>query len=200
MRRWLGERETFCYLTGDGFVVYAWDGHDLRVDELVAGSEETARALWSTVGSGASIAQRVTAFVSPQDPVHLLVDHEAEHQSSVERWMLRLLDAPAAVAARGWPKGLELDTSLSIRDTELSENNGGWRLRVSGGCGRLERTGAGGRDADLALCARGLAGLFAGFPVNTLRRAGTATGGAAADDARLDAAFAGPTPYMLDYF
>ena len=200
VRRWLGERGTFCYLADDGFVVYSWDGQDLRVDELVASSEPTARALWATVGSGASIARRVTAFSSPQDPVHLLVDHEAEHQVSVERWMVRLLDAPAAVAARGWPEGLELDTPLSIDDPELAGNRGAWRLQISGGSGRLERTGADNGGAGVALGARGLAGLFAGVPMTTLRRAGTATGGAAATDAPLDAAFAGPTPYMLDYF
>jgi len=36
--------------------------------------------------------------------------------------------------------------------------------------------------------------------VAVLRRTGTATGGTPHDDARLDAVFAGPTPYMLDYF
>ena len=44
-----------------------------------------------------------------------------------------------------------------------------------------------------------LAALYAGTPVSTLRRSGLASGGRAADDAALDAAFAA-RPFMLDYF
>jgi len=52
----------------------------------------------------------------------------------------------------------------------------------------------GGRDG-----ARGLAALYAGTPVATLRRAGLADGGSPAADAALDAAFAA-NPFMLDAF
>jgi hypothetical protein len=53
-----------------------------------------------------------------------------------------------------------------------------------------------------ALGARGLAALYAGTPVATLRRAGTlilADGGSQDADAALDGAFAA-TPFMLDGF
>ncbi len=54
-------------------------------------------------------------------------------------------------------------------------------------------------DGPLALGARGLAALYAGIPVATLRRAGLAAGGDPAGDALLDGAFAA-TPFMLDRF
>lgn len=198
VREWLEEDETFCYLAEDGFVVYTWDGDNLRVDELVAGSEATARALWSVVGSGASTAARTLAFLSPQDPLHLMLGEEAGHDANVERWMLRLLDAPAAVAARGWTAGVEVDVAVEIEDREIAENAGGWRLQVSDGCGRLLREAA--SPGALRLTARGLAGWYAGTPLAALRMAGVASGGWSDDDPRLDAAVAGPTPYMLDYF
>jgi hypothetical protein len=47
--------------------------------------------------------------------------------------------------------------------------------------------------------ARGLAALYAGTPLLSLRQAGLACGGSPEDDAALDAAFAG-TAYMLDAF
>ncbi len=56
-----------------------------------------------------------------------------------------------------------------------------------------------GRSVPLTLGARGLAALYAGTPVVTLRQAGLASGGSADGDAALDAAFAA-TPYMLDVF
>ena len=51
----------------------------------------------------------------------------------------------------------------------------------------------------LVLGARGLAALYAGTPVGTLRQAGLAAGGTPDGDEALDAAFAA-TPFMLDAF
>jgi predicted acetyltransferase len=195
---WLGDDDNFAYLADDGFVVYNWDGSDLCVDELIAGSEATARALWATVGSGSSIARTVHAYVAPHDPVHLLLGHEADKQAQLQRWMLRLLDAPAAIAARGWPPAVSLDVDLEINDAELAGNTGRWHLSVDGGAARLTPSTDSG--AALRLGARGLAALYAGTPLASLRTAGLAAGGSTKDDALVDAAFAGSAPYMLDYF
>ena len=54
-------------------------------------------------------------------------------------------------------------------------------------------------QAALALGPRGLAALYAGTPVATLRRAGLADGGSPDADDALDGAFAA-TPFMLDGF
>jgi hypothetical protein len=58
---------------------------------------------------------------------------------------------------------------------------------------------AGPDSSAVMLGARGLAALYAGTPLVTLRQAGLAAGGRPADDAALDAAFAA-TSYMLDAF
>jgi hypothetical protein len=128
----------------------------------------------------------------------------AERQS----WMLRLLDAPAAIAARGFP-ATDLAVPLQLTDDLRPANAGRWDLTVRSGQGRLTpgRTGDVPAPADppspagpaLDLGPRGLAALYAGTPVATLRRAGLAAGGSPAADAALDGAFAA-TPYMLDAF
>jgi hypothetical protein len=126
-----------------------------------------------------------------------------------ESWMLRLLDAPAAIAARGFP-ATDLAVPLLITDDLRPSNSGRWDLTVRAGEGRLSRyrtdapspslagSSPSGR-APLALGARGLAALYAGTPVATLRRAGLADGGGPDADAALDGAFAA-TPFMLDGF
>lgn len=198
VREWLEEDTTFCYVCPDGFVVYSWDGDDLRVDECVALSEATARALWATVGSGASIARWVHAYVGPDDPVHLLLREEAEKQTQIQRWMFRMVDAPAALAARGWAPGVSIELPLELEDPELPGNAGSWTLRVSDGTASLTPSEA--VDGALRLNARGLAALYAGRPMSTLRRTGLATAGEPETDARLDATFACATPYALDFF
>ncbi|MEV0288181.1 MULTISPECIES: GNAT family N-acetyltransferase [unclassified Kribbella] len=195
---WLADEDNFAYLAEDGFVVYSWSGSDLCVDELVAGSEATARALWATVGSGSSIARTVQAYISPNDPVHLLVEHEAEKEVQHQRWMVRLLDAPAAIAARGYAPGAVLEVDLRVEDPDVPANSGDWHLSIADGAGELTSTQASG-DV-LQLGPRGLAALYAGTPLATLRGSGLARGGATTADAALDAAFASATPYMLDYF
>ena len=134
----------------------------------------------------------------PSDPLHLLAEHEADQKTQAQRWMIRLLDAPAAIAARGFAPGAVLEADLHIDDPELSDNSGGWHLSVANGSGELTPAQPSG-DA-LRLGSRGLAGLYAGTPLNALRRAGLVSCGSIAADGSVDTAFAGATPYMLDYF
>jgi hypothetical protein len=123
--------------------------------------------------------------------------------------MLRVVDAPAAIAARGFPAATSLTVPLHIADETRPANSGRWRLTVAGGAGTLDPlgpdapAGAAGPASPavpaVTLGARGLAALYAGTPLVTLRQAGLAAGGTAADDADLDAAFAA-NPFMLDAF
>jgi predicted acetyltransferase len=197
-RELLSDDGVFCYLADDGFLAYGWrDGHRrLAVHRCLAGSAETARALWAVVGSGSSIAEEVVACVAPDDPLLWLLRDRSDEDLRRVSWMLRVLDAPAAVAARGFPAGVSADIPLLIEDDVRPANAGGWRLTVGDGRGRLERAGE--TRAATRLSARALAALYAGVPMATLRGAGIVTGPAAADPV-LDSAFAA-TPFMLDYF
>ena len=51
--------------------------------------------------------------------------------------MLRLVDAPAAIAGRCWPTSVRLDQLLRIEDPDLPGNTGTWLLRVKDGAGSL---------------------------------------------------------------
>ena len=114
-------------------------------------------------------------------------------------WMLRVVDAPAAIAARGFPEAVSLRVPLYITDDARPANSGPWELAVADSRGALTRPGPAPLRGALDLGARGLAALYAGTPLVTLRQAGLARGGTPGADAALDAAFAA-TPYMLDSF
>jgi predicted acetyltransferase len=199
----LADPDLYAYLCDDGFLIYRWHhGNDaLFVEGAEAISASAQRALWAHVASHASIADQVFARVGPADVFWWLTrerDGDVHHRSM---WMLRVVDAPAAIAARGFPAAVSLAVPLAIHDDARPANSGRWTLTVTDGRGVLDLLTPSGARADppLTLGPRGLAALYAGTPVSTLRQAGLAAGGSPADDAALDTAFAG-TAYMLDAF
>jgi predicted acetyltransferase len=199
---WLAGRDLYAYLAEDGFLAYQWHNgnRELYVERAEAVSGQTVRAFWAHLGSHASIAEKVYARTGPASAFWWLTrerDADIAHRSL---WMLRVVDAPAAIAARGFPAATSLTVPLRIADETRPANSGRWRLTVAGGAGTLEPLGPDASEVPaVTLGARGLAALYAGTPLVALRQAGLAAGGTAADAAALDAAFAA-TPYMLDAF
>ena len=203
-RRQLDDEDLFCYLAEDGFLAYSWSGghSEVQVYNVVAGSAPTARALWSIIASHDSMAGTVRAFVGPDDPVSWLTTEPDVRLTRAYPWMLRVVDAAAAIAGRGFPAAADVAVRLHLADELCPANAGLWSLAVSGGQGTLLRRGAGDAAepaAPLVLGMRGFAALYAGTPLATLRAAGLAAGGGPASDAALDGAFAA-TSYLLDYF
>jgi len=214
---WLAEPDLYAYLAGDGFLAYRWHhgNRDLFVERAEAISGRTVRALWTQLGSHASIAEKVYARTGPASAFWWLTQERDADIAHRSRWMLRVADAPAAIAARGFPAAVSLRVPLHITDGTRPANSGRWQLTVAGGAGTLDALApsadAGGPRAPdrpdqvpgpgeaLTLGPRGLAALYAGTPLATLRQAGLAAGGTAADDEALDAAFAA-TSFMLDAF
>jgi predicted acetyltransferase len=203
--RWLTRENLYSYLAADdGFTAYRWlEGtDDLWVERVHASSAESLRALWSVIASHSPVAERVRGWISPNDPIWWLTREHDASLTARSMWMLRVVDAAAAVAARGFPPGASVSVPLIINDHLRPANSGSWRLTVSDGKAELAAdTGstATAAAAPLTLGARGLAALYAGIPLATLRRSGLASGGTSETDAALDTAFAA-TPFMVDDF
>ncbi|MCW2891775.1 MAG: family N-acetyltransferase [Actinomycetia bacterium] len=205
-RQWLARSDLYAYLVGDdGFAAYRWGGDgphgELFVERVHAVTPEALRALWSVIASHSSVARTVTALTAPNDPFWWLTAERDATISKRAMWMLRVVDAPAAIAARGFPPAVAAALPLEINDSARPANSGSWQLEVADGKGALTTVASPGPGgvAPLSLGARGLAALYAGTPVATLRLAGLAAGGGPDADAALDAAFAA-TAYMVDDF
>jgi predicted acetyltransferase len=198
--QWLGRPDLYAYLAADdGFAAYRWLGDGLWVERVHAQTPETSRALWSVIGSHSSTADTVSGWIAPNDPFWWLT---RERDATVDRrrmWMLRVVDAAAALAARGFPPGLSISVPLEIHDESRPANSGHWQLTVTGGAGALIPSDSMPSSSPLTMGPRGLAALYAGIPVASLRLSGLAAGGAAEHDALLTAAFAA-TPYLVDDF
>ena len=173
-------------------------GHDVEVTawDVVASTGDAGRALWFALGAGSSTVRRVRAKALPADVVPLLGEPDVTVHEHL-RWMLRLVDLPAAVAARGWPRDLSARVDLDVTDELVADNAGRWTLTVEGGSGSLARGG----DGTVALGVGALSALYSGYAdPRTLRRSGLLD---CADETALDtlaAMTAGPPPRLLDYF
>lgn len=195
---WLADPDLYAYLAPDGFLAYRWgQGHEIQVERIVAATERTLRELWSIVASHSSIADTVTARVGPDDPIFWLTREPDSYLKFREMWMLRLVDVTEAIRGRGFPLSAQLSLPLSIQDDSRDRNAGLWELSVTGGRGTLVHAPEATRP--LTIGVRGLAALYAGTPMASLRLAGLASGGDPAADSELDGAFGGAS-FLLDSF
>jgi len=191
---------------GDGYVLYRHlplpsnsppDGFNLMVLELVAATATAWRALWSLVAASAAIAPTTYFRGGGVDPLAM---HLGAPDVTVLRerpWMLRMVDAPGAVAARGFPDDVGCVVPLEIADGVCPWNGGRFTLVVEKARGRLEPGGPGAVRVGIGA----LSALFSGHATTSLlARAGLLEGGSDGDRAALDRVFAGAMPWMFDEF
>lgn len=170
----------------------------IHVVELMADDPDVSAALWRVVGSSGTQAPHVSVVGPPDDPLFLqlpMADPTAVR--SEIRWMVRLIDASAAIAARGYRRSARARVELEIVDADAPWNAGRWVLEASDGEASLERGGAGTVEVSIG----GLSSLWAGYAsARTLAAAGLlrSTDPSGLDD--LDEVFAGPPPALLDFY
>ncbi len=171
-------------------------GYAIRVDDFVAPDRDTAVALWRFLGAHAMQVERITVPEHVVPGLILLLPEQDVETVALNRWMHRIVDLPATVAARAFPVGLTGAVSLRVTDPWAGGVAGAWRLEVADGAGSIAPVA----DAAVGTDVGALSALsVGGASVDELRRAGRLRG--PADDLALLGAFlaAGP-PAMTDDF
>lgn len=154
---------------------------DLSVSQLLAVDRAGLRSLLGLLAAHGTMAGTVRTPL-PEWLVQPVVDHgQRLNRTFAMSWMLRLLDAPAAIAARGYRPEVDAEVHLELHDDVLPHHDGRWVLTVRDGEGRLERGGRGELDVDI----RELAAAYAGFPV---------------EHPALATPFTGRPPSLVDFF
>ena len=134
--------------------------YSVVVSEVLSDDPDTVRALWRVVASSGSQAPDLDVIGPAEDDLFLLADHTAPDVVRSEiRWMLRLIDLPAAVAARGWPTGASGRVHLAVVDDHAPWNNGPWVLEVADGHSTVTPGGDGAVTASIG----GLSSWWAGY-------------------------------------
>jgi len=198
--------DDYVFVAGeDGYVVYRHldkppagpEGFRILVLELVATTADAYRALWGLLAAASSVVPAITYRSGPTDLLSSLLDGLEIAVARERQWMLRLVDAPAAIAARGWTQDRRVAVPLDIVDDDCPWNAGRHVLVVEDGHGQLEPGGSGA----VRLGIGAFSSLYSGFATTPLlARTGLLEGGTAIERAALDRVFAGPTPWMLDEF
>lgn len=172
------------------------DRHHLHVTDLVATTPRAIRRVWTILRDLGTMLDSIVIPTSATDPFHMALIDPRHEMKFNEAWMLRIASLPAAIAARGWPEGLEARLHLDVADDVVTSNAGRWTIAISDGKATAERGGTGAVAIDI----RGLASLYAGYASpSTLATIGLLD----ADPvhyAALAAPFAGPVPWMRDHF
>ncbi len=186
----------------EGYVVLLHqerDGHDTEVivtDAAIA-TPRAARAIVAVLASYRSLAQQVRWTGAPHDMLTQLLRDRMHTVTVREVWMLRVVDVPRALAARGYNAHLCASIAFAVADDVVPENARTWRLTVEGGVGAVTPDDG---TPDVSLDVRALAPLYTGFrSATTLAAAGLAQGEPAAR-ALADLLVAGESPAMIEIF
>ncbi len=186
----------------DGYVVlYEKNGaeplhYGLHVTDMVARTPAALRRLLTFIADHGTLVDGVVWRGSPSDafthavPTIELAVHLHHH------WMLRLIDVPKALAARGYAGAVTAEVELDIADDHIASNAGRIVLRVAGGRGEVTPGGRG----TVRLHARALAALFSGHASASTLAASGLLEGPETELAKLRPLFGGSTPWMPDFF
>ena len=162
---------------------------------LVAVSLEAWASLLSYLRGFRGLGQMLKFTGPPAHPLALLVEEQRVRPVWSFRWMLRVLDVPAALSGRGYPPVSE-EFVLSLEDGLFPENRGPWRVVAQDGAVSVEP--AKGSDRVRPISIGTLSAIYSG----ALSAADAVTFGlvdpaAAPALARL---FGGAAPWMYDFF
>jgi predicted acetyltransferase len=145
-----------------GYVIYKvtqdWVGGSSRgnveIVEAVASTPEATRELWRWLLDFDWTSEFKADLLPPDHPLFLLLAEARRMQSAVDDGLwLRLIDVPAAMAARSFAGGGEV--VLEVGDRFLPANDGRWRI----GGGGAERVDA---PAEISLDITGLGSVYLG--------------------------------------
>ena len=101
----------------------------VHVREAVALDAAAAHALWSRLLDLDLMASVHVGMLPADDALlGLLVDTRAGERRVSDNVWVRVVDVPAALAARRY--AADVDVTLAVRDERLASNTGTWRVRA----------------------------------------------------------------------
>ncbi|MCP2200865.1 GNAT family N-acetyltransferase [Lentzea flava] len=169
----------------------------LEVYDLIGVDAEAQLNLLASLKSWEGTLEAINLRITDPATLNLLGATPMRYPVRTSTWMLRVVDLPAAVAARGWPRLANAAVDLEIIDEHAPWHAGTRRIVAEDGTVRVEPGGTGA----VRMHARALGPWFSGAQnTHALRRAGLLEGDPT-DAAVLDQLVgASGVPRLADFF
>lgn len=169
----------------------------IECKHLVFSTIDGLRSLLRYLHAFRGVGQTLRFVGPPADPLAMLVEEQRVRPVRTFRWMLRLLDVPGAIAARGYPP-ISGEAVISVEDEMFADNRGPWRVEADGGKVTVTEGGAAGDALEMDI--RTLSSMYSGYLApSDAGRLGLIDGDHSAIGFLADL-FAGPAPWIHDFF
>lgn len=152
----------------------------IHITDMQACTPEAGRRLLGFIADHRSLNHEAEWFAGPVHPLLTLLGEQHYEITKQDFWMLRIVDVPRALRARGYNPLVKARLDLHVADDLIEANSGAWTLRVEEGRASAERGSGGGRAGGPAatLSVRALAMLYGGLLTPwQMRAAGLLAGG-----------------------
>jgi predicted acetyltransferase len=184
----------------EGYIVYSRQrGEHVRahmIADVVALTPAAAKRILTFVVDHKSFIDDLQWNGPPADPFAFLLAEPRRKVKMSWPWMLRIVDVSRALSERGYPVAVEAELHLRVHDDVLGANDGAFVLRIGDGKAEV----APGGDGRLRIDVRGLASLYTGYASAHELLATGYIEGEEQDLLTADAIFAGPAPWLADFF
>lgn len=168
----------------------------LRIRDLVLLSHAAGQRALSFLAGHRVFIDHVHWIGGPGDALIALLPEQRYKLIETFDWVLRIVDLPAALSQRGYPRSLRAELDLEVQDDLLAANSGRWQITIMNGRAQVRQGGVG----RVQLGIRELAALYSGhLTPDTLQLSG-ALSGPADDLALLALLWSGPSPRLTDPF
>lgn len=173
-------------------------GHDTEVivTDASALNVKAVRRIFGFLGDYRSLAHRVLWPQSLPGPFSMLLPDRHYRTRLLDSWMVRILDLPGALVARGYGKTRRGQVDIEIEDDILTDNNGRYTLTVQDGSAHVERGGKG----NVRMHIRTFASVYSGYMSPLALKNSGLLEGDSDSLAMLGELFAGPLPSMSEMF
>jgi predicted acetyltransferase len=167
---------------------------DLEAKHFVWATREALDSLLAFARGYRGLGQSLRFTGPPAEPLALAVEEQRVKPTKTLRWMLRLLDVPVALEARGYPD-VSGSATFAVEDPMFESNRGPWRIEAERGAVRVTRAD-GVRAAVLSTGT--LSAMYSGFlSPHDAGRLGLLR---AEEVAFLAELLPGRSPFMYDFF
>jgi predicted acetyltransferase len=139
---------TVAELDGQVIGYVRWDrgtdsgaGAAIEVHELLATCAGGYQALMGAIGSFSGIAGHVSLQSSGLDLIRCMLGASTWQATASPPYMLKILDVPGALAARGYPAAVNASLEFGVQGDQYTANDGRYALQVADGRAACRRLG-----------------------------------------------------------